>query len=239
MSLVTVAQTCDKTILRLLTAHPKVSAATTGPNLLDFNIGPWPRRIIRQGLPPTDGLCGLVELVDNNPMVCADEFILPSIGASLALIALGPVALTDIIVESPTIIANVVLNDSEIALALAEMGWTGGVVTHHEELPGVNVAATTVMVAIRSPESLDEIREAFDERFGRSFYVKESVQEPWDQGLVFAKPEARYRLSLALDTPNSLLTIRVVADYNGKVGAGQVIHAMNVMCGFEESLGVF
>ena len=55
---------------------------------------------------------------------------------------------------------------------------------------------------------------------------------------VLGRPEARYRLTLAPDSPHSLLTIRVLADFNGKVGASQVIHAMNVMCGFEESLGI-
>jgi N-acetyl-gamma-glutamylphosphate reductase len=29
-----------------------------------------------------------------------------------------------------------------------------------------------------------------------------------------------------------------MADRNGKCGAAQVVHAMNVMCGFEESLGI-
>jgi N-acetyl-gamma-glutamylphosphate reductase len=29
-----------------------------------------------------------------------------------------------------------------------------------------------------------------------------------------------------------------MADINGKIGAAQYVHMMNVMCGFEESLGI-
>jgi N-acetyl-gamma-glutamylphosphate reductase len=29
-----------------------------------------------------------------------------------------------------------------------------------------------------------------------------------------------------------------MADRDGKAGAAQVVHALNVMCGFEESLGI-
>jgi N-acetyl-gamma-glutamylphosphate reductase len=36
----------------------------------------------------------------------------------------------------------------------------------------------------------------------------------------------------------SLLTVQVMIDRNGKGGAAQVVHAFNVMNGFEESLGI-
>ena len=55
---------------------------------------------------------------------------------------------------------------------------------------------------------------------------------------VRGKPFAVYRLRFAPDESKSLLTVQVMADSRGKCGAGQVVHALNVMCGFEESLGV-
>ncbi len=232
------ASSTDEAVLALLQSHPRVETAQFQNGLLEFALGPWQRNITRtHGVPP-QGLYGLVEIVDNNPMVCADEFVLPSAGASLALIALAPVALADLMVDTPTILANIPIYEQEISAALTELGWSYGVTCHQEPLEGVEVAAMTVMVAIRTPEYLAEVREAYDERFSRSFYVRESVNDVWDPGLVFGRPEARYRLTLAPDSPHSLLTIRVLADHNGKVGATQVIHAMNVMCGFEESLGI-
>jgi hypothetical protein len=58
----------------------------------------------------------------------------------------------------------------------------------------------------------------------------------WDKGLVEGEPFALYRLSLMHDQPESLLKIQVIADKDGKCGAAQIVHAFNVMCGFEESL---
>jgi N-acetyl-gamma-glutamylphosphate reductase len=56
--------------------------------------------------------------------------------------------------------------------------------------------------------------------------------------LVAGKPFSAYRLRVVPDEPNSLLTVRLLSDPLGKCGAAQVVHAMNVMCGFEESLGI-
>jgi N-acetyl-gamma-glutamylphosphate reductase len=45
-------------------------------------------------------------------------------------------------------------------------------------------------------------------------------------------------LELTEGESESLLAIHIMADINGKAGAGQFVHTMNVMCGFEESLGL-
>jgi len=62
--------------------------------------------------------------------------------------------------------------------------------------------------------------------------------QAWDPSLVARKAAAAYRLSFAADDPTSLLTVRIMADKDGKCGSAQVVHAMNVMCGFEETLGI-
>jgi N-acetyl-gamma-glutamylphosphate reductase len=47
-----------------------------------------------------------------------------------------------------------------------------------------------------------------------------------------------YRLRVTPNDNASLLTIQVLADRDGKCGAAQVVHMMNVMAGFEETLGL-
>lgn len=61
----------------------------------------------------------------------------------------------------------------------------------------------------------------------------------WDVSLVAGQPFAAIRVADDSNDPQSeLVRARVLAEPNGKCGAGQIIHAMNVMCGFEEHLGV-
>ena len=100
------------------------------------------------------------------------------------------------------------------------------------------VVAATVVVAIKTPERLEEVDEMYEERYGHSFYVRRDEESTWHVSLVKDKPHALYRLRIAPDQPASLLTIQVMADLNGKCGAAQVVHAMNIMAGFEESLGL-
>mgnify|MGYP000986779237 CR=1 FL=1 len=58
-----------------------------------------------------------------------------------------------------------------------------------------------------------------------------------EHGIVANKPFAVYRLGLTPGDDTSLLTVRVLADKHGKCGEAQLVHALNVMCGFEEMLG--
>lgn len=235
--MIDVAQSANPVIREMLGRHPKVALVSEGlASGISFSQGPWQREVvIGQAAEP---LYGLVELMDNNPVVCADRMSVPSVAATLALIALGPLADAGLIVDSPTVIVNIEGDEEEIISALAATGWKGGAFLHSELIDLEGVVAATVMVAIRTPEDLDEIDDLYEERFGRSFFVRRNEDSEWDPALVRGKPLALYRLRISPDQPNSLLTVRVLADLQGKAGAAQVVHAMNVMCGFEESLGI-
>jgi len=235
--MVDVAQSGNPVVREMLSRHPKVSTVSQGALLgVSFSQGPWQREVLIGQA--TNPLYGLVELMDNNPVVCADRMSVPSPATTLALIALGPLADAGLIEDSPTVIVNIEGDEEEISSALAAMGWAGGAFLHSEPMDLEGVAAATVMVAIRTPDDLDEIDDLFEERFGRSFFVRRDEDSEWDASLVRGKPLALYRLRISPDQPNSLLTVRVLADLQGKLGAAQVVHAMNVMCGFEESLGI-
>jgi N-acetyl-gamma-glutamylphosphate reductase len=94
------------------------------------------------------------------------------------------------------------------------------------------------MAVIDTPESLGDIDALYEDAFGRSFFVRRDEASDWHVSLAVDKPYALYRVRIGPDEPNSLLTIRVMADIRGKCGAAQLVHALNVMAGFEESVGI-
>jgi N-acetyl-gamma-glutamylphosphate reductase len=230
------AITSDPRVRQLLERHPRVATVAEGEGLLTWRQGDWTRRVF---VGHTDvEQRGLIELMDNNPLVCADEASVPSPAATLALIALGPLAAASMIADTPRLIVNYPADEAEVGQFLATAGWGCGVAIHVEPVDLGSVLAATAMVEIPTPEDLDDIDALYEERFGRSFFVRRDEDSEWDPALVAGTPRAVYRLRIAPDQPNSLLTVRVLADREGKAGVAQLIHAMNVMSGFEESLGL-
>ena len=228
--------TGDPSLLARLAQHPRVAEVVDdGLPGLRFSVGEW-HRSISLGL-PREEVTGLTELIDNNPLVCADRFSLPTPATSLALIALGPIILAGMLVAPPTLTTNLEWDAADLDAQLTELGWTGGAVIQSQP-DDSGIGALTAMAEIKAPDDLSEIDEAFAERFGRSFFVREEDVSDWSPAAVQGTQLALYRLRITVDEPHSLLTVRVLADRSGKLGAGQSIHAMNVMCGFEESLGV-
>ena len=227
----------DPSLASLLEAHPFVDVAEGGPDAgVAFVQNGWNRRVYVGRM--EEAQRGILEIMDNNPLVCADSMSVPSPGATLALIALGPLASGGLIADSPTIVTNVPLDEAEVAALMEPLGWWDGSYVHTEEQALEGVVAATVMVAIRTPDELDDIDALYEERYDRTLYVRRNEDSEWNPGLVADKPYALYRLRIAPDAGTSLLTIRVLADREGKGGAAQVVHAMNVMAGFEESLGL-
>jgi N-acetyl-gamma-glutamylphosphate reductase len=98
--------------------------------------------------------------------------------------------------------------------------------------------AANVVALIATPENWGDIDGLYRECYSHSFYVREHTGDDWDVALVSGRPYALYSLSYTPGEGSSLLTIKVMADCDGKCGAAQVVHAMNLMCGFEESTGI-
>lgn len=227
----------DPAVARLLAGHPFVDLVPGGPaSGLAFDQGTWSRRVYVGRM--DEDQRGILEIMDNNPLVCADSMSVPSAGATLAMIALGPLAAGGLIADSPTIVTTEPLDEAEVAALMEPLGWMGGSYAHFEPQTGLPVAAATVMVAIHTPPDLDDIDALYEERYDRTFYVRRDETSEWDAALVAGRSYALYRLRIAPDEGTSLLTVRVIADREGKAGAAQVVHAMNVMAGFEESLGI-
>lgn len=219
-----------------LEAHPcVVFDPVPSEAAIEFDQGHWARSVRVGGIA---GLRGLVELIDNNPLVCADTFSVPDPGSTLALIAFGPLIRAGLIVEKPSLIASFELDEDLIGNYFADFGWDQGVTSHFEDQPIGSVVAMNAFALIDTPAEFADIDALYEEAFGRSFYVRRMEDGDWDIDLVEGKAYAAYRLRVTEGDPHSLLTVQTMADREGKIGAAQLVHAMNVMAGFEESLGV-
>jgi N-acetyl-gamma-glutamylphosphate reductase len=182
---------------------------------------------------PETAIGGLVELMDNNPMVCADEVSVPSPPGTLALLAIGPLALAGLLVEPPALMVAAP-EDAGLERWLCTAEWSLGASTHFDA-PSDTAVGIKAVACITTPEDWSDLDALFEERYGSSFFV-ERVDDEWTERLPPGWPSARYRLRCAPGDDQSLLSIEVGADLHGKCGAAQVVHAMNVMAGFEESL---
>lgn len=237
--MIQVVQPQDSILQILLKAHPEVEmiSSPSEAEILQFKNGDWERIIFMSGQSAT--IQGLVELIDNNPMVCADQFSLPTPTATLTTIALGPLVRAGLILTDPAIhLAAPPEEPQDILNQIEILGYQGGATIGIEEADFTNVLVANVMVEIPKLDDLNDIDALFDEAYSRSFYIRRFDEDDWDTKLVHQKPWAAYRLRLTPGETNDLLTIQVMADKNGKVGAAQVVHAFNVMCGFEETLGI-
>jgi hypothetical protein len=181
---------------------------------------------------PSAGLYGLTELMDNNPLVCADSASLTSPAGSLALIALGPLAKAELLLERPAIAYNFeVKNLDEIDDALSTEGWNDGAAVAGGEGAPVELVAEAI-ASIPSSITTDDLDELFDECFGRSFFVRKHLQ------LREGMAHATYTYTIEPQLETTLFKCRAASMADGKCGPAGLVHMFNVMSGYEESLGV-
>jgi N-acetyl-gamma-glutamylphosphate reductase len=171
-------------------------------------------------------------------LVCADNAWVPSAGGALAVLALGPLLEAGLVVEPPAILLSFEDSEEEVAKGLMTVAYNNGFSFNCEDHDLGTVRGAYCIAKFSNPKSFDEIDDIYDERYGRSFFVRRTEDQPWVKELVEGKPWACYRLELSEGESESLLSIHIMADIGGKAGAGQFIHTMNIMCGFEESLGL-
>lgn len=222
----------------LLRRHPQVElSGVMGVGALPFQVGAWHRGVLVAK--PDCEVYGLVELMDNNPMVCADQVSVPGPAATLALIALGPLLRAGLVCDTPVIQLSFEGDDEDLNAALASMGAEEEPIVQAAPQEMETVRAAIIHVEVPSTDTPQEYDDLFEEAFGRSFFVHRHTADEWHAAQVLGQPHALYQLRWSPgDGPTGLLTILVMADIHGKLGAAQVVHAMNVMAGQEESLGI-
>lgn len=233
--MITVATPQDPELARRLAGHPFVQLEGQQQGTFTFQVHGRTRQI---KIGEKSELMGIVELMDNNPLVCADEMAIPDAAGTLALIALGPVILSGAILVEPTLTFS--FEPDPVRVRQFLQPHLPEVVIAYEVQNLRSVCALHAMVEVDSSVPPDLFDALFDEAYGRSFYVHKCESDFWDIELVESKPVALYQLRYTPGdaTTNSLLTIQVMADKDGKCGSAQVIHAMNVMAGLEECVGI-
>ncbi len=232
---IAVAYSSSPAVLALLSRHPRVQRVDAGRSSGVEFIHGGRRRDVQVGNVQAE-VYGLLESVDNNPIVCADRISVPGPAATLALLAVGPISQSGLLIDPPVVALN--FEDDGIEAKEALLAGAGEITLHSEPIDLGSVLAATAMASIRTPDEIDDLDGLYEERYGRSFFVRRDEGGDWVAALVAGKPFAVYRLRISTGAPHSLLSVRVMADRDGKCGAAQVVHAMNVMCGFEESLGL-
>lgn len=225
------AGSANPVIAEILRHHPRIQFKDSGQTGIEFG-----SRSVSTG---SGEVGGLIELIDNNPLVCADHCWVPSPAGTLALLALGPISEAGLLVEAPAVLTSFPDADQEvIEQELKSANWQGGIMLQTENHDLGSVRGVYVVAKIRNPENFDDLDEIYRERYSRSFFVRERGELEWNKELVEGTHYAYYYLELSPGENESLLSIHVMADINGKLGAAQYVHMMNVMCGFEESLGI-
>lgn len=218
-------------ISELLLGHPKVEVTQSEAKGITFA-----SRSVAQS---SGEVGGLIELIDNNPLVCADHGWVPSPAGTLALIALGPIAEAGLLVEPPAVLTSFPDVEQEVVeQELVSANWRDGIMLQTENHDLGSVRGAYVVAKIGNPDNFDDLDEIYRERYARSFFIRERGDAEWTKELVADSPYAYYYLELSPGEQESLLIIHVMADINGKLGAAQYVHMMNVMCGLEESLGI-
>jgi hypothetical protein len=134
----------------LLRGHPgvEVEPGATAGATLEWEQNGRARRI---GGGPAE-VSGLVETIDNNPLVCADSYLLPSPAETLSLIASAPLERSGLLAAT--------LNGEE---GLTESGF---------------VLEGRFRLAIVPDATEQDVAEAYTEAFGRSLYVRLADDDP-------------------------------------------------------------
>lgn len=190
-------------------------------------------RELRQGR--TGEISGLMELQDNNPVVCAETVGVPDAAMTLVLAALGPIHQSGLINGEPVISCTDAPGDCA-AEFLETIEWREPLTVHadDEDGPTIGVRALVPIAEMDDHRDLDFLYEGC---YGGAFYIRLTEGELADEDIL-GKPWMSLSLGITPGDDGSLLTIRALADRKGKCGAAQAVHAMNIMCGFEEHLGI-
>lgn len=222
---------------RWVAAHPKLNRVGS----LDAPAVHFGQRSVAIGEPREDAPYGLPELMDNNPIVCASRVIVPSPAVTLAWVALGPACKAGFVLADesspPVVLRFAGLEREDLGSALQTVGWTNGTQVEWRGGPLEHVATLDALLPFDDLVQPDEIADAYDEAFGRSFFVRRVSPCEWLPHRVLGSPRAEYWLEIV---PSSapMLRVGVAADRRGKLGGAQLVHALNIMCGWEESTGL-
>lgn len=222
-----------------LAGHPHVEVSSfceSAVSRMDWKQGNW-SRVAHVGKPDLGENYGLIELMDNNPLVCADRASTPGAEATLALIATGPLLRADLLTGNANLHYSGEGDFEETTIALRRQSSTFAPQFSCEQGFANNVAQISARLEVK-PTTKGDLIELFEEAYGRSFFVKHLPGEEFKTSVPIHTPNAIYSLEIPDSITVETLFVHVKADINGKCGAAQLVHLYNIMSGNEESLGL-
>ncbi len=224
----------DPVLRRLLAGRAEIDLA---PEPLDSPRLVWDQdgrmRTLHIGPARPQGIAGLLELMDNNPLVCADEASTPPPAAALALAALGPVWQAGLALDEPAFESS---SDCALGPWLETIQFSGEYL--HESRDGSqDLESLNLFLPIRNPGRWSDLDDLYREAYGGSFAI-----ETWEDGdepaLPAGSPLLVYRLRITPGDDESLFTVQAAGRRDGRLGPAQAVQMLNVMCGWEECLGL-
>lgn len=221
----------------LLKRHPGVALEEWRPSehlVIRFLEGEM-QRTLEQGRVADDGTYGLIELMDNNPLVCTEHASVPGALATLGLICLAPLARAGMLAPQPTVEPSFQEDVAELNAALRLEGFSDGVRVASSGGSRQGLLTLRCVAPVRTRNAA-EVEELFAELYGRSFFLRPASVLKDDE--VAGTPFGAYKLDASRIESDGVLEVRAAADADGKCGAGQMVHGFNVMAGFEEDLGL-
>lgn len=236
MESIEVCLTTDEVLNSLLKDHPKLKVTAQTCSDLQFSLGHW-HRVIKVN-DSASYPAGLLESMDNNPLVCADVVNVPGPGETLLLIALVPLIKASFLLEPPVYVSTDPISVPAMQCFLEEFRHDFDVEVMTEGIGERDLVAGSLIAKVPNGLPLSVFEGLFDEIYGRSFFVRKATAGVWEESQVLGTPIGMYQLGIESDGQTTLLKVRVMADRNGKCGAAQILQFLNVMCGFEEDLGV-
>jgi hypothetical protein len=215
--------TANPVVAAMLARHPGVELAgeCKPGEVLAWQGQTTRRRIVEPGAGA--GLSGLVETMDNNPLVCAESFELPDAATTLALLAVAPAVRAGLVAGPVRFVFRPDLGGGgpgAAALGVEKFESRGE--------PGAEPPSVEAWFDMPGPSGPQDLDEALQEAYGRAVFVRIGGGDP--SGRPWASVEGK------VDGREACVVAR--ADRRGKLGEAQAVHVFNVMAGFPESLGV-
>lgn len=205
----------------LVHRHRRLLAPQSGSLCaLEFGLNSYRRSIVlgfREGCP-----VGVIELFDNNPIVCAERVCLPTPVATLALLAIDPLCKAGLAQGSVKLSCTSECAPDDIEPFLAALGDRVSV----EIFADLDCVGVAVEVSFPFKGASEELLNLYDGAYERTMLV---MRAPGVHPLA-----AVYSASVS----DGSAKVRFESKPEGKAGAAQVIQALNVMAGFEDSLGI-
>jgi N-acetyl-gamma-glutamylphosphate reductase len=235
MTKVGVSGTGSVRLYQILESHPGVELRSFdqgGAGRLEFGSNGKTRTVSERECTEIRPF-GLVELMDNNPLVCAEASACTSAAGTLALIATGPLIRAGIL-KRASLQFNFPATTSAVQCGLATEGWHGEVEVGDARGPG----DVFLLDCLADVSEGSEVEAIYDECFARTFFVQRQSGSI-EPDAVANTPNAHYVLRASDNEANgACLRVQVAASPEGKCGAAHLVHMFNVMCCFEEDLGL-